>query len=283
MTDLAISFSGIKTMMTYPQTVPDLFEGDQIILVGKYSGAGNVNLSITGNYGGKTQTFHYSSEFARTSDRFSYAFLEPLWAVRRIGFLLDQIQLNGRSTEVMDELVRLSKQYGIITPYTSFLADERTDLSNQITLMREGVSASNALISDVSGGTGQMNAMNRSVMNNATVAPAPSLPGKGAAQIGKSKLANYEADKTEHLASVQNVGNRALYKRGRQWIDSSVSDKDVSKLNAQAKTVTQFSKEYFRLAAQNSAAENQILAVQRPGEELILSIRGQLYRIVSGQ
>lgn len=283
MTDLAISFSGIKTMMTYPQTVPDLFEGDQIILVGRYSGAGSVNLSITGNYGGKTQTFRYSAEFARNSDRFSYAFLEPLWAVRRIGFLLDQIQLNGRSTEVMDELVRLSKQYGIITPYTSFLADERTDLSNQITLMREGVSASNALISNVSGGTGQMNAMNRSVMNNATVAPAPSLPGKGSAQIGKSNLANYEADQTEHLAGVQNVGNRALYKRGRQWIDSAVSDKDVSKLNAQAKTVTQFSEEYFRLAAQNSVSENQILSVQRPGEELILSLRGQLYRIVSGQ
>ncbi len=282
MTDLSISFAGVKTTLTYPQTIPDLFEGDQIILVGKYSGAGTASFSISGNYAGKAQTFRYSAEFARTSDRFSYAFLEQLWAVRRIGFLLDQIQLNGRSTEVMDELVRLSKQYGIITPYTSFLADERTVLSDQMTLMREGVSASSTLISDVSGGVGQMNAMNRSAMNNATVAPAPSLPGKGSAQMGKSKLSSYESNETEHLNSVQNVGNRALYKRGRQWIDSSVSDKDISKLNAQAKTVTQFSEEYFRLAAQNSVTENQVLATQRPGEELVVSLRGQLYRIVGG-
>jgi hypothetical protein len=128
-----------------------------------------------------------------------------------------------------------------------------------------------------------MNATNRAVMNNATVAPAPSLPGKGSAQIGKSKLASYEANEIEHLANVQNVGNRALYKRGRQWIDSAVSDKDVSKLNEKAKTVTQFSEEYFTLAKLNSVADNQILSTQRPGEELIISLRGQLYRIVSGK
>ena len=38
--------------------------------------------------------------------------------------------------------------------------------------------------------------------------------------------------------------------------------------------------EYFRLAAANSIADNQILAVQQPGEELIVSIRGRLYRII---
>jgi Ca-activated chloride channel homolog len=283
MTDMSISLSGVKTNMTYPQAVPDLFEGDQIILVGRYDGSGASNITVSGNYAGTTQSFRYPADFARTSDKFSYSFVEQLWAVRRIGYLLDQIQLNGRSTEVVDELVRLSKQYGIITPYTSFLADERTDLSNQITLMREGNIAAADLITNISGGAGQMNATNRAVMNAATVAPAPSLPGKGSAQVGKSKLAGYETNQTEHLTNVQNVGNRALYKRGRQWVDSSVSGKDIAKLNAEAKTIAQFSDEYFRLAAKNSVADNQILSTQQPGEELIVSIRGQLYRITGGQ
>jgi Ca-activated chloride channel homolog len=116
MTDLTISFSGVKTTMTYPQSIPDLFEGDQMILVGRYDGSGPAAFDISGTYAGKQQSFHYSADFARASDRFSYAFLEQLWAVRRIGFLLDQIQLNGHSTEVVNELIRLSKQYGIITP-----------------------------------------------------------------------------------------------------------------------------------------------------------------------
>jgi hypothetical protein len=120
-------------------------------------------------------------------------------------------------------------------------------------------------------------------MNAATIAPAASISGMGAAQLGNSKLASYEANQTERLASVQNVANKALYKRGQQWIDSSIADKDVAKLNAVAKTITQFSEEYFRLAATNSVADNQILSVQQPGQELIVSIRGQIYRITSGQ
>lgn len=280
MTDLAISFTGIRTTLTYPQMIPDLFDGDQVIAVGRYTGSGPASFAIEGNYGGKKQTFRYSAEFARTSDKFSYAFLEQLWAVRRIGFLLDQIQLNGRSKEVVEELVQLSKQYGIITPYTSFLADERTPLSDQMTLMHNGIAASENLIKYVSGGVGQMNASNRAALNAATIAPPPSAPGEGTAQIGQSKLAGYEANETEHLASVQNFANRALYKRGNQWIDSSVTDKDIARLNTEAKSITQFSDEYFRLVAGNSVTENQLLSVQRPSEDLIIPLRGQLYRIV---
>src|SRR5205823_6278358 len=47
-----------------------------------------------------------------------------LWASRKIGFLLEEIRLHGETAEVKDEVVRLSKQYGIITPYTSFLVEE---------------------------------------------------------------------------------------------------------------------------------------------------------------
>jgi Ca-activated chloride channel family protein len=283
MTDLSLSFSGVRTKMIYPQSVPDLFEGDQIMLVGRYEGSGPATFDVSGTYAGKQQSFHYSAELARTSDKFSYGFLEQLWAVRRIGFLLDQIQLNGRSTEVVDELIRLSKQYGIITPYTSFLADERTDLSNSVTLAKQARMSAYDLISNVSGAAGQINANNRALLNKATIAPASSVPGMGAAQLGNSKLASYEADRTEHLANVQNVANKALYRRGQQWIDSSIADKDISKLNATAKTIAQFSDEYFRLAATNSVADNQILSLQQPGEELIVSIRGQIYRITSGQ
>jgi uncharacterized protein YegL len=280
MTDIAISLGGVKTTMTYPQTIPDLFEGDQIILVGRYDRPGQTSFSVSGNYAGRSQSFRYTADLARTSDKFSYAFVEQLWAVRRIGFLLDQIQLNGRSTEVVEELVRLSKQYGIITPYTSFLADERTDLSDKFTLDRKGEAAAQELISNISGGVGQMNASNRAVMKAASVAPAPSIAGGGSAQIGQSRVASYEANQTERVMNVQNAGNRALFKRGRQWIDSAVAGKDVSKLNAEAKSITQFSDEYFRLASANSIADNQILSMQQPGDELIVSLHGQLYRIL---
>lgn len=284
MTDLAVTFSGVRTTMTYPQAVPDLFDGDQILLVGRYDRPGTTNVTVTGNYMGKSQKFEYAADLARLSDKFSNAFVEQLWAVRRIGFLLDQIQLNGQSAEVVDELVRLSKLYGIITPYTSFLADERTDLSSREGLRRQGEIAAKYLDATVTGGAGQMNANNRAVLNQAAQAPPPSAAGSGGGRggvtvIGQSSVAGYESNQAERLANVQSVGNRALYRRGQQWIDSALADKPVDRLNAEARTVAQFSEEYFRLVAANNVAENQILATQQPGEDLIVSLRGQTYRI----
>ena len=47
-----------------------------------------------------------------------------LWALRRVGFLMDQIRLNGENAELKNEVVRLGKQYGIVSPYTSYLVVE---------------------------------------------------------------------------------------------------------------------------------------------------------------
>ena len=41
-----------------------------------------------------------------------------------IGYLLNQIRLNGENSETINEIVNLSVRYGIITPYTSFLVEE---------------------------------------------------------------------------------------------------------------------------------------------------------------
>src|SRR5262249_1323308 len=48
-------------------------------------------------------------------------FVEHLWARRKVGYLLDQIRANGEKTELVQEVVSLSKKYGIVTPYTSHL------------------------------------------------------------------------------------------------------------------------------------------------------------------
>jgi Ca-activated chloride channel family protein len=50
--------------------------------------------------------------------------VEKLWAMRRIGEIIDELDLRGKNDELIQELVRLSTKHGILTPYTSFLADE---------------------------------------------------------------------------------------------------------------------------------------------------------------
>jgi len=176
---------------------------------------------------------------------------DSAFPVQRKGYLLDQIQLNGTYGEIIDELVRLSKHYGIITPYTNFLADERVALNVPMgvgitDVIDAGPSVIQILGSNIVGGIAQMNANNINMMVNApNVMNSNAIQGIGSNQIGQSTVPNYELNKVENLANVQNLNNRTLYKRGSQWIDSVISDRDITKLNAESKPVAQFSDEYF--------------------------------------
>ena len=60
------------------------------------------------------------------------AFIEKLWAVRRVGEIIDELDLKGKNDELVKELVELATRHGVLTPYTSFLADEQTDRHNPL-------------------------------------------------------------------------------------------------------------------------------------------------------
>ena len=99
----------------YPPELPDLFHGGQVTVFGRYTGSGAVAIKLTGSVGKETREFVYEMTFAdKTAD--DKGFVEDLWARRKVGYLLDQIRLNGEKKELMDEVVTLAKRYGITTP-----------------------------------------------------------------------------------------------------------------------------------------------------------------------
>jgi Ca-activated chloride channel family protein len=135
--DVAVTFEmdgrkpedGKLTDRVYPKHDFDLFAGEQLVLVGRYRKSGDVQITVEGRNGDDTETHHYDGTLAAASDDQTYAFIERLWAARRIGEIIDEIDLDGENQELVDEMVRLSTRHGILTPYTSFLADETTDLN----------------------------------------------------------------------------------------------------------------------------------------------------------
>src|SRR5262252_7618333 len=86
---------GVPTSKMYPADLLDLFKGDQLVVAGRYSGAGDVEAKLTGNVGGREQTFTYKLHFddRKTSDDY----VPRLWATRRVGFLLDEIRIHGET------------------------------------------------------------------------------------------------------------------------------------------------------------------------------------------
>jgi Ca-activated chloride channel family protein len=122
--NVKVDFAGenVRTSQLYPNVMPDLFKGEMLIAFGRYSGNGASAVKVTGTLNGERREFIQDVKFA-TQDT-TNSFIPQLWATRRVGWLLDEIRLNGEKQELKDEVVKLAREHGIVTPYTAFLIME---------------------------------------------------------------------------------------------------------------------------------------------------------------
>ena len=130
-----------------PGALPDLFEGDQLVLVGRFTPevGDRLRLKLSGEYFGDPRSFEFSFDTSKATVR--NANVPRLWASRKIGALIDEIRQAGanghmpgdepalsdaRMKELVDEIVRLSIRWGILTEYTAFLAVPEDDMRENI-------------------------------------------------------------------------------------------------------------------------------------------------------
>ncbi|MCX6555034.1 MAG: VIT domain-containing protein [Candidatus Aminicenantes bacterium] len=111
-----------RAAQLHPREMPDLYRGSTLTVVGRYQGSGPATITVRGEVDGRSEEFTFHADFPAES--LDHDFLPPLWAARRVGFLLDQLRLHGENKELVDEVTRLARQYGIVTPYTSYLIVE---------------------------------------------------------------------------------------------------------------------------------------------------------------
>ncbi|MHC4390738.1 MAG: VIT domain-containing protein [Planctomycetota bacterium] len=124
--DLTIRASeGVTLSELYPRPLPDLFRGSEIAITGTYRGEGKCVLTVGGRLAGRSVDMMYETRFRAEGGA---DFVPRLFAVRKVAFLLDEIRMNGESKELRNEVVRLAKRYGIVTPYTSYLVVEDAEL-----------------------------------------------------------------------------------------------------------------------------------------------------------
>jgi len=128
LSQIELDFESVEVEELFPPTLPDLFSGSQLILVGRYRDGGATRIVLTGEVNGEPREFVYEGNFRPEGGS---EFIPRLWATRKIGYLLTQIRLYGEKQEWVDAIVSLSVQYGIITPYTSFLIEEDDILTAQ--------------------------------------------------------------------------------------------------------------------------------------------------------
>ncbi len=243
----------IKIYETYPTQMPDLFYGSQLVVLGKYTGRGAAAIKITGQVGKETRDFAYDVTFPdRTTD--DRDFVENLWARRKVGFLLDQIRLNGEQKELMDELMTLAKKYGIATPYTSFLVVPDAPMpvvggpvnpGTKTTASGPGGPIPPGLYEPGFGGKGGAVGKPAPVADYARrVQTKPEDGGRNRLDLEDKKLAEEEkqlqqaasdpkdpmkADRDQYLGKVKEArGNFRSYEQARQWLNQ----KDMKNIQA---------------------------------------------------
>ena len=228
MTNLRLDFGEFVTKDIYPQPLPDLFQGSQIAVVGRYSQSGIGDVVLNGKINGVSKSLVFKDqEFVERSSFHDEALasIPSLWATRKIGYLLQQIRLHGPNDEVIEEIVKLSIRYGIVTPYTSYLVTEPTMLGaeEQARIVSEEVQKFNDLASMPTFGQG---AVEQAEGQN-SLASADSAPEALEEAVGK----------------VRTIGSKTFVLSGGIWTDTRFDP------NLMKTTKIEFlSENYFSLA-----------------------------------
>ncbi len=292
--DLKVIGNKVQLANMLPRALPDLYAGGQLVLLGRYTGDGDVAFELSGQVNGKVEKFVYENKFAATEAK--GGFIELLWAQRRIGHLLDQIRLHGETKELVDDVIRLSKEYGIQTPYTSNLI-----LEDGTPLHPVGDAPRPRFRGLAGGGKGEAEKKLDELRQNAPEAPKPvAAPATAAAKEAADEERNFamrfkdkdgkagvdvarrlrELKEVEQAGAPSNAafrkaaGTRFVQYRGL-WVDE--------RFQADAATVSvKFGSEaYFRLLEKQPALVDafklgtDVIYITTAGKALVVSAAGE--------
>jgi Ca-activated chloride channel family protein len=276
LSSVELDFGGVRTELQYPDDLVDLFAGEQIALVGRYrEGAEDVTVTLSGTVRGTDTQFVYSDLTFRDNAG-GDEFIARLWAQRRIADLLNTIQLNGESTELVESVVSLSVRYGIITPYTSFLITEDDILSQQgITrAVEEAQTEFEAARDDVTGAGAVDRSADIGRMAQSSSAPAPmvALPTQTAAggfgAPGDADDENFYQG--EPVNPIQTVGDKTFLQLEGVWTDTTFTPDTMT-----TEKVEFLSDEYFALLD----AHPELAEYFAVGERVIVVLDGTDYEV----
>lgn len=247
--NLRLDYGDMLVEDVYPDPLPDLFVGSQLVVVGRYRDGGHTTITLSGEVNDRSQQFTYEDISFR--DKGGEYFIARLWATRRIGYLLGQIRLHGEDKELVEEIVDLAVAYGIVTPYTSFLIQEDMDILSPAG--RASVAQDEFQI---------MSATPR--MEAGAEAVARSVEENRLRKADKDTIRGYGDN------AVKTVADKTFVNRGGKWTDTTYDESKMTPIKIQFG-----SEEYFNLLA-TDPRWGRYLALDK---FMIVVLDGQAYEI----
>lgn len=288
--DGAVTTRAVRELL--PAELNDVFEGDQIVLLGQYQNDEPLHLRVNGNYLGTLRTFDLKFDLKNATKR--NAFVPRLWASRKIARLIEIITEAGADSatvasisnrgsrrptatnatalaahstsaidpkleELVDEIVRLSTEYGVLTEYTSFLATDGTDFTKPEEIRTQTTSNFVNNVQNIRSGMGGVTQM-QNVSAQRTQSNA-----------NRSNFYLTQNMQRVEITNVQQITDRTFFKRSDRWVEASVLDRATDVKPDQ--TVEFGTAEFYELVDQ----------LVREGRQGILALSGEMLLVVNGK
>ncbi len=268
--DLRIVDAPVKFLEQAPAMLPDLFYGEELVVLARYRGEGTGPIVIEGRRNGKLERFTINATFTRRES--GNDFIAPLWAARRIGELTREVRLEGATPALIGAIKDLGLRYGILTEYTAYLVQE------------PGVAATAPLPAP-----GRLNARDMTGADAFDAAKASaSCPGSASLQSANAAVngrldemrggggrggANGRGSARPTSPEIRRAGGRLFIFRDSTWTD--LSRRDSSKAET---AIAPFSNAYFALLKARPALATALTV----GVPVILAGRATSLRIAEG-
>lgn len=124
--NISVSFTHGDVYDLYPLALPDLYVGEQLVVVGRYRDPGESVAHLHGRSVLGQEDLAYNVTFV--GDGNGELFVPKIWAKHRMDALLVLMagvkENSNEWKEYRGEIIRLSLKYGILSPYSSFAQTE---------------------------------------------------------------------------------------------------------------------------------------------------------------
>jgi Ca-activated chloride channel family protein len=123
LTDIGIDWGGMEVTDLYPKKIPDLFVGRPVIITGRFRGHGETTVRIRGRCAGEPQEMKL--KVGMDSREARHPGISRIWARARIADLSDTMATGGPAS-LRDRIRETALAYGLMSPYTAFVAVDST-------------------------------------------------------------------------------------------------------------------------------------------------------------
>ncbi|GMV26111.1 MAG: hypothetical protein AMXMBFR58_21420 [Phycisphaerae bacterium] len=264
-----------------PGSLNDIYEQDEVLILGQYTTDQPLRFRLTGHRFGKDHTYEFSFGTGDATTRNS--FVPRIWATRKIAQLTEQLRQaaatgssagESQSKELVDEIVRLSSRWGIMTEYTSFLATDESMPLARFRELRDGQMVE--LPGDVppapAAEAGQTLYLRQKERTGAdAVAQQQNYSARSdASNVALGLEFLDESMNRTRITTVQNAADRSLFRRGQRWVDSMLGGLE----STEPEVTIEFGSEAYFGVVRQLASE---------GRQGMLAVDGDVYTLLNGK